>query len=253
MHPILFKLGPISVYSYGVMVALGFAVSLGLIWHRAPTFGLDRDKVIDYAILVLITGVAGARILYVLLNLEYYVARPLEVVNLSKGGLVWYGGFALALTASLLFVRIKRLDFWAMSDLVAPYLALAQAFGRVGCFFNGCCYGVEVRQDFPLGAVLAPDGISRFPAQLYSAFLLIAIFALLRFWQDRKHFNGEIFLGYCMLYADKRFFMEFLRGDNPKILMGLTLSQLISISVFMVASALFVYMLERWKKGISSA
>ena len=251
MHPILFKIGPLNIYSYGVMVALGFGVMTAFIYFRAPKFNLDRDSIIDFSIIVLISGVIGARLLYVLLNFRYYLVNPLEVFNFSRGGLAWYGGFVMALLASVWYVKKKKLDFWASSDFIAPYIALAQGFGRIGCFLNGCCYGIEAPAGFPLGLALPHDAL-RHPAQLYSASLLFAIFVILRVWQDKKRFDGEIFLGYCILYSIKRFSVEFLRGDNPRILLGLTLSQVISVFLLAVALLLFISRYRRWKKKIST-
>jgi len=240
MHPILFKIGPINIYSYGLMVAIGFGLSTMMIYARAPRFGLERDTIIDYIITMLLSGIVGARLLFVLLNIKYYMANPAEIINLSRGGLVWYGGFIAALLASFWFVKARKLEFWSAVDFVAPYIALGQAFGRIGCFLNGCCYGIIAPHNFPLG--------ERHPTQIYSAILLFIIFAVLILWQDRRRFSGEIFLGYCMLYSCKRFFIEFLRGDNPRMLFGLTMSQMISLVVFFAAVYLFKRRLDIWKR-----
>jgi phosphatidylglycerol:prolipoprotein diacylglycerol transferase len=138
----------------------------------------------------------------------------------------------------LLYIRINKLSFWPVVDLIAPYVALAQGFGRIGCFLNGCCYGVKM-------------GDGRFPSQLLSAVLLFIIFGALLIWQNRRRFTGEIFLGYCILYSTKRFAVEFLRGDNPKILLGLTMSQLISVAVFAAALAVFTVRAKQWKKRLT--
>lgn len=252
MHPILFTIGPLTVYSYGVMVALGFAVAAFFLYTRASRYGLDRNAVIDYLILVLVTGIAGARILYVILNFGYYAASPLEVFNLSRGGLVWYGGFLAAVAASVVFVRARHIDFWASADLLAPYLALAQALGRIGCLLNGCCYGTEAPAYFPCGVAFPGDGIVRYPAQVFSAMALLGIFVILRLWQDRASFTGEVFLGYCLLYAAKRFCIEFFRGDNPRIIAALTMSQVLSVVIFAAALAVFTIKANRCKSGISS-
>lgn len=231
MHPILLKLGPVTIYSYGAFVALAFAVSAFLIYRRAADFGIDKDKVADLFILMLVAGIIGARLLYVLLNIEHYKAAPLELTDLSKGGLVWYGGFFAALSAAIVYTNRKRMEFLNTMDLIAPYIALGQAFGRVGCFFNGCCYG-----------------INGMPVQLYSSFLLVVIFIILRFWQGRRRFEGEISLGYCVLYSLKRFGIEFLRGDNPRIFLNLTISQIISLFVIIAAAFIFIKKVYEWKE-----
>jgi phosphatidylglycerol:prolipoprotein diacylglycerol transferase len=229
MHPVLFKAGPITIYSYGVMVALGFAVAIFLANRRAGRFGLSGDLVVDLLITALVTGIAGARLFYIILSFQYYRANPMEILDLSKGGLVWYGGFFMALASVALFIKVKRMGFWNTMDLLAPYIVLAQALGRIGCFLNGCCYG-----------------ISGIPVQLYASLSLFAIFIVLRLWQEVRRFNGEIFLGYCILYSLKRFGIEFLRGDNPRAFFGLTISQVISIAVVLVSAAIFLSKAYKW-------
>lgn len=238
MHPVLFKIGPMNVYSYGAMVAIGFAIATTFMYIRAPKFGIDKNSIVDLMILMLVFGIAGARSLYILQNLNYYRLNPAEMLNLSRGGLVWYGAFIAGLGVSVIYIKIKKMDFWGSLDLAAPYIALAQALGRVGCFFNGCCYGVAMA-----------DGTLH-PAQLYSAAALLLIFAVLRIWQDQSHFKGEIFLGYCMLYSLKRFLVEFVRGDNPRGLFGLTISQVISCFVLAFSLVGIIYMRAIWKKRL---
>lgn len=236
MHPILFKIGPLTVYSYGVCVALGFAAAAFFIYRRAAHFGIDKDSMIDLLIIMLISGVIGARALYVALNLGYYIANPMQALNLSGGGLVWYGGFLAALGSSAVYLKTKRCSFMNIMDLISPYAALAQSFGRIGCFLNGCCYG-----------------FSGIPVQIYSSILLFAMFIILRLWQDKRRFEGEIFLGYCTLYSLKRFGIEFARGDNPRILAGLTISQVISLAVILIAVPVFIIKVRKWReKGTAS-
>lgn len=248
MHPVILKFGYFTIYSYGLMVAIGFALATLLIYSRANAFGLAKDKVIDLVIIILAAGILGARLLYVILNIKFFFQNPAEIFKISHGGLVWYGGFAAAIIALIVYIAVNKLNFWTVTDLVAPYVALAQSFGRIGCFLNGCCYGIEVTQGWPLAVKFPGDAALRCPAQLYSAAALFVIFIILSAWQSRRHFSGEIFLGYCLLYSFKRFMMEFLRGDNPKILLGLTISQVVSAIVFLAALAVFIHKTMQWKK-----
>lgn len=234
------------------MVALGFGLAAFLIYRRAAGLGLDKGLIMDLVVLILLVGLFGARSLYVLLNLSYYIANPIEIFNLSKGGLVWYGGFLAGIAGAIWYIKINKLDFWAVSDLIVPYVALAQGFGRIGCYLNGCCYGVTAPLSYPFGVVFPGSMTPRHPTEIYSSLALILIFMILRAWQDLPHFKGGIFLGYCALYSLKRFYIEFLRGDNPKIICGLTLSQLISAFVFIMALAIFIYKGRQWKRYLSS-
>lgn len=240
MHPILLKVNSLNVYSYGFMVAMGFIVAVFLMCRSAGRFNLDKDRIMDLSIIVLVAGVIGARTLYIILNPKYFIANPLEIPMLAKGGLVWYGGFLTALFAMMIYVRRKGYGFFEVADFFVPYLALAQAFGRMGCFLNGCCYGIEASPGYPFAVIFPQDPFSRHPTQIYAAAALILIYIILRIWQERPHFTGVIFLAYCLLYSGKRFLIEFVRGDNPRVIMGLTLSQAFSFVIFLVALFLFV-------------
>lgn len=241
MHPVLLKIGPFSVYSYGLMIALGFALVTYVMYSRARQCGFDRNKIVDMNVILLVSGLIGGRLLYVALHIPYYVRHPSEILNFSKGGLVWYGGFLMAILAFLAYTRLNKMRFWTTIDFIAPYLALAQSFGRIGCFLNGCCYGI---------LFAGAEGM-RHPTQLYSSALLLAIFIVLRILQDRGHFEGEIFLCYCVLYAVKRFAVEFLRADNPAVFLGLTLAQVLSVFLFLAALTLLVTRGKRWRRSAS--
>jgi len=252
MHPILVKLGPLTVYSYGVMVALGFAVCAFLIYKHAARLGLNKERVVDMLVLILIGGIIGARLLYIWLNFGYYILRPIEIFDLSKGGLVWYGGFAAGLIAAVIYVRMNKMDFWLIMDLIVPYVALAQAFGRIGCYLNGCCYGVVAPAGFPISVAFPGSIVARHPTQVYSALLLVIIYLVLRLRQEMPHFKGAILLSYCMLYPLKRFIVEFFRGDNPRAYFGMTLSQVLSFAVFFTALIIFIRKRSEWKRYLES-
>ena len=253
MYPIIIQIGPLCIYSYGLMVAIGFAAATLLAYKHADDFGINKDKVIDLGIVMLIGGIVGARVLYVAHNFRYYIRNPLEIINLTKGGLIWYGAFISGMIAAAWFVRKNRISFLAVADLFAPYIALAQAFGRIGCFLNGCCYGSAAPSGFILGVLFPGDSVSRYPTQIFSAISLFVIFVILRAWQKRRHFAGEIFLGYGLLYSVKRFGMEFFRGDYPKVLYGLTTPQLTSVVLFIICLSIFIYRMLKWKNSLKSS
>lgn len=251
MHPILAKIGPLCIYSYGLMVALGFAVAMLLAYREAERFGINKDKIIDFGIVILLGGLAGARLFYILMNLDYYAANPAEIINLTKGGLVWYGGFLLGVLIGIIFVRRNKINFWDGADLMAPFLALAQSIGRIGCFLNGCCYGIPAPKGYILGVIFPHDSVIRYPVQIYESVALLILFLILRRWQGSRHFKGEIFLGYAMLYSLARFLLEFLRGDNPKILLNLSMSQIVSAAIFLICLVIIIVRLISWKKNYS--
>ena len=246
MYPILFKIGPLEIYSYGVMVALGFLAAVFLAARDAKKAGLDPAKIVDLFLWILISGLAGGRLLYVAMNIEGYILNPLDIAMLNKGGLIFYGGLIAAFLTGVYFVRRNGMPTMKVADLIAPYIALGQAAGRVGCFLNGCCWGKVSNSAFAIHFMGTP--FRRHPTQLYSALLLAAIFLFLR-PRSRKDraFSGQIFLTYLLFYSVMRFLIEFIR-DEPIIFLGrFTLSQGISAGIFLLSAALYARGLK--KKG----
>ncbi|MCX5716696.1 MAG: prolipoprotein diacylglyceryl transferase [Candidatus Omnitrophica bacterium] len=234
MHPILAKIGPLTLYSYGLMVALGFIVGALLASRLAPRFGIPPEKITTLSLVILLSGIFGARLLYVLLNIKDFIPDPLEALKLSHGGLAFHGGAFAAFIFGLIYVKRARLPLWDTLDLLSPYIVLGHAIGRIGCFLNGCCYGKPYTG---ITAVVFGDGTARYPTQIYSALLLILLYCILRFFLQRRRFKGQVFFLYLMLYSAARFFVEFLRGDNTLFLPGLTVAQVISIAVFITGIA----------------
>lgn len=227
MHPILVKFGAVHIYSYGAMMAVAFLAFAYFASRRACALGMNGEEIINLSIYLIIAGLIGSRILFILLNMDYYRQNPFEIFMVWKGGLVWYGGFISAFAAALIYMRAKRMPVIRTLDLLAPYLALGQAIGRIGCFLNGCCYGKPTT--LPVGVVFNEIQGPVHPAQLYESAAMLIVFLILR---KRVPGDGKTLLVYLILYSSFRFFVEFLRGDNPSVMMGLTISQLISIGVF---------------------
>ncbi|MDD3087396.1 MAG: prolipoprotein diacylglyceryl transferase [Candidatus Omnitrophica bacterium] len=231
MHPEICSIGPLVIYSYGVMLVLAFLISVSLACSEAKRQGIDPDLIFNLNFIVFIFGIAGARIFFVVENLGYYLKDPLEIIMLSRGGMSWFGGLFLGLISGLIYLKMKRQVIYRILDLVVPFLALAQSLGRVGCFLNGCCFGKES----VYGVYFPVHGLVLIPTQLYSSFMLLLIFIVLRFLQLRPHRLGQVFYTYLFLYSIKRFFIEFFRADNKLIIFNLTLFQLISIAIFIIA------------------
>jgi phosphatidylglycerol:prolipoprotein diacylglycerol transferase len=231
MHPTLCTIGPFTIYSYGLLLAVAFIVGQYLAGMQARKEGLNPEIIFNFLFLSVICGIAGARIFYVLENIRYYLNEPFEIVMFQRGGLSWFGGLILGVSGGILYLKKKNMPVCRTLDLVVPFLALAQAIGRIGCLLNGCCYGKPAGWGF----YFSNSSQILIPAQAYSTLSLILIFFLLRLMQERPHKNGEVFTAYLILYSLKRFFIEFWRGDNPVLLWGLTLFQIISAVVFLLA------------------
>lgn len=229
MRPVIFAWGPVTVYSYGLMMAIGFLVFLAYVRRAARTGGIDPETITNTAFAALVGGIVGARALFVILDWSYFAAHPVEILFLNRGGLVWYGGFAGGLAAAFLHAKHRGLNTARVVDIFTPPLALAQAFGRVGCFLNGCCYGFEAKP--PVGVCLADGMGCRFPVQLLNAGLLVVLFVMLHLCLRRASRPGGLLWIYGLGYGMIRFGTEFLRGDQTAVWLGLSLPQLMSAAL----------------------
>ncbi len=246
MHPIIAKIGPLAVYSYGLMLAAAFLLTTFLAKKEAQMQGFNGQLIVDLGLYLVISGVIGARILYVLINFKDYLKNPLEIIMLSHGGLIFYGGLILATITGIWFVRKNHLPILKIADIFVPYLALGQAIGRLGCFLNGCCYGKPT--DLPWGVVF-PGHIGRLhPTQIYESIILFFIFLILKFLGRKTRRPGQIFMWYFLLYSLARFLVEFYRGDNPHIFINFTLAQIISIVIFIISSIMLISWPKKYEK-----
>src|SRR5689334_2246638 len=158
MHPILFRLGPWPIYSYGVLLALAYLAGLQLAVRRARRAGLDGAKVMDLGIYLIIAALVGAKLMLVAVDFNYFRNQPRELLSLVRAGGVFYGGLVAAFFVGLWLVRRYKLPVWTTGDLFAPGIALGHIIGRLGCLLAGCCYGS--RTGMPWGIVFT-DPIAR--------------------------------------------------------------------------------------------
>ncbi|NIA12515.1 MAG: prolipoprotein diacylglyceryl transferase [Nitrospiraceae bacterium] len=270
MLPILFKLGPVPIHSYGLMIAIGFLVALHLITREAKARGIDPQIPSNLAFWCLILGVAGSRALHLIMFSEQYSWRdPIGWIAIWRGGLVFQGGLPLPILYCIVALRRYKVRFFWAADLVIPYVPLAHAFGRIGCFLNGCCYGKRsdifwaipfrrVPWDLAKPATGSPaflDHCHRYaelsittdhwsypvhPTQLYSVVMLLAICVFLLYL--RKKWNpveGFILPAYLTAYGIGRFVIEMFRGDdNPIVFNLLTQQQAFCLVYIAIAIAL---------------
>ncbi len=228
MYPVLFHLGPLTIHAYGVLLALGAGLGLLLLGRLARSSGLDPERLTNLALWVLLAALAGARLMFVLLEPAGFLRAPWRFFFIWQGGLVFYGGVVAGLAVGWALARRWGIPLLAMMDCFAPPLALGQVFGRLGCFMAGCCYGREC--DLPWAVTfthpqtLAPPGLPLHPTQLYSAGALLAIFALLMWLWPRRRAAGQVFFTYGLLHGLARVVIEQFRGDwrGPSLLWGLT-------------------------------
>ena len=245
MHPVVFRLGKFVVYSYSLMVVVAFAAGLLYAYYEAKRIGEDTNKVIDLSIYVFISAFIGARLLHVLTEWRIYLHDPVRIFKIWEGGLVYYGGFILAILVIIVYVKAYKLSLPKWADLTAPVAMIELVFGRIGCFLNGCCYGriapswLPWKVTYPSSVMpLELGGIPLHPAPLYES-LAAALIAGFLIWRNfHKKYDSEVVWLMVFLYAIARFILEFFRADERGGIsfLNLSTSQLISIGLFGLSS-----------------
>jgi phosphatidylglycerol:prolipoprotein diacylglycerol transferase len=252
MHPVLFEVGGVTVYSYGFMIALG---SIGGVIYMAvqgkKDVGLTFDQANSLFLFIFISAVVGGKVFLFFEDPARFAARPIEL--LTGRGFVFYGSFLFAVPTMYLFFRKHKLPPYAMLDVMAVTTCLVHALGRVGCFMAGCCYGL------PTDSILAvtftnpvcqanPLNTPLHPTQLYEASYIMVVMAVLLFLRQRKKFYGQLFLVYLLLYAVGRFVLEYFRGDRAR---GFVIGDYISHSqwiAFMIFPAV-IWLYWKWSRA----
>lgn len=276
MHPILFKVpfpdipalgikGPLPLHTYGVLIVIGFLLAMYVAYREAKRQGQYVEEVLDFAFWALLGGMIGARVVFILVNWQDYVANPIKIFKIWEGGLVFYGAALGGFLAYLWYARKQKIvgtEQLKLADMMIVGLPLASAFGRLGCIAAGCCWGDgayhfdaagQIVADFPL-TIQFPDGslayssllnsesgdvVSRmreikatmplFPVQLLDSFLEIGLFLTLLVVRSRKWFHGQVLLSYGILYPIVRSSLELMRGDTER---GYVIDGLLSTSQF---------------------
>lgn len=286
MYYRLFNFGGISVYSYGVMVVIGLMLGITLAYRRAQQLGENPKNILDLSLYLMVSALIGARSVYVFLHWHYFKNHLLHVLLINQGGLVFYGASIAGIITAFLFLKIKQLNIGNYFDICAPSLALGQAFGRVGCYLNGCCFGKivfcpqmqwlgvrfpvvceKMSSGFPSEIIGSPAYLHHFnqglikhsalhslavyPTQLFSAFLNLFIFFIVVYLFKKRIFHGQIWLLYVFLYGFSRFFIEFLRDDTPRYsAICFTFSQYISLGFVTCAIIIYIYCYNRYRRSV---
>ncbi len=245
MMPVLFSIGSLHIYSFGAMVALGVFLSLQLMNRRAVKDGFPQvPEVADLLFITVFMGFIGSRIHYVLQNWQWYIERPLEIFHIWEGGLIFYGGVIGAMASLVIYMKLKKIPLLKGYDFLFPYLALSHAFGRLGCFLNGCCYGRPCELPWATRFPGLPGPVH--PTQIYEAILDFLLFFFLSRAYSRKRYDGQIIALYFVFYGMIRFVVEIFRADNPEW-NGLTFNQWISLAF--ILSGILAHFFASRKKG----
>jgi phosphatidylglycerol---prolipoprotein diacylglyceryl transferase len=255
MHPILFEAGGFTIYAYGVLLAAAYLLGLQFALVRARARGLDGQRVMDLGIWIIISALAGAKLLLLIVDFKQFTSNPRDLLGLARSGGVFYGGLIAAVTVALLYLRKHKLPLWTTTDVFAPGIALGHVVGRLGCLMAGCCFGrptsvpwaITFRDPAAFANVGTPLGVPLHPTQLYEAGAeaLILVF-LLAFERRGRPFPGRTFWSYLLLYGVSRFIIEFYRGDNRGLVFDvLSTSQFVSVMLVPLAIVMLVVLGRR--------
>ncbi|MCC7157166.1 MAG: prolipoprotein diacylglyceryl transferase [Bryobacterales bacterium] len=262
MYPKLISIGGFFLPTYGVLVALGFLAGLWITIRLAKRRGLPADDIANLAVYCALVGLAGSKILLVLMNLDEYLAEPSRLFSrdtlLSAG--VYYGGFLAALGFGYLYIRKKHLPILGTMDVMAPGVALGHAIGRLGCFAAGCCWGVACDRPWAVtfrnpdahALVGVPLGIPIHPTQIYESLLTFIVFLALLRRATHPYKPGSQLGLYLVLYSLARFGVEFFRfHEQPPLLFGLSVTQCIAVGLLAVGVWLLLRRPETPAMGVS--
>jgi len=258
MFPKLIQIGSFYIPTYGALVTTGVVLGLFLTIRLAARTGFtkeERGQMTNLIIYTIIGGVLGSKLLLIFVEFHYYMANPLELIQVLRSGGVFYGGLLGAFVVAAWLFRKYKLSFYRVADVAAPHIAVGHAIGRLGCFSAGCCYGkacglpiaVEFHNEFAHSVVGVPLNTPIYPTQLMSSLGLFIIFLVLRFyfWPRRK-FQGQLIWLYVLIYSAFRFGIEFFRGDFVRgfVFNIISTSQFISVILFLTA-AIMLFRLSR--------
>ena len=239
-NPIAFEIFGLEIRWYGILSAIGFTVAILIACRRAPEYGLKSDDILDFAIFMMPASIIGARLYYVIFSWSYYADDPASVFDIRSGGLAIHGGIIAGVITALIFTKVKKISMIDMCDLIFPEVALGQAIGRWGNFFNSEAHGGPT--DLPWA--IEVDGEMVHPTFLYESIWCLMIFIFLVWFSRRSTFRGQIVCLYGMLYSVERFLVEGLRTDS--LMIGpFRQAQVISALIFVFSLFFYVYLSKR--------
>jgi phosphatidylglycerol:prolipoprotein diacylglycerol transferase len=264
LHPILIDFGPFALHTYGLAMAIAFALGIWLAMKRSEARGLGGQFALDLSVLILVSSLIGARFTYVVTHWDEYRAHPLDAISpiqhtgqIGIEGLVLLGGVAAAFLAAAWYVPRKKHSFLAVADIFMPSTALGIAIGRLGCFFNGCCFGLPTHLPwgvvFPSGSLagsIFPD-IAVQPTELYESAAMFLLFGFFLLYDRRRHPTGRETGIFLLVYGVWRFFNESQRWYEHEMIIfqtpfRFTVSQ--GLSAIMVILGIYLIVRSRTQK-----
>ncbi len=243
MMPELIHIGPVVVHTYGFMWMVGIGLGLWRAVRIAPRYGIRADDLFDLTFVMVLFGILGGRVAYVITRWSLYQDDPMGAFRIWEGGMSFFGGFALAIAAGVWMGYRRRLPAWKIADLSAPSVALGYAIARIGCFAAGCCYGAPT--DLPWAVTFPGHTEACHPTQIYSTMMNLIIFGILLLLEKRPRSEGQLFGWFLILHGVYRFINEFFRAGATSIIAfaGITYGHLVALLVLGIG----VYLV--WQRG----
>ncbi|MDI6808706.1 MAG: prolipoprotein diacylglyceryl transferase [Candidatus Eisenbacteria bacterium] len=251
MHPVILSIGPLEIKAYGLMLAIAFWIAILIAPRELRRKGIDSEVVPSISLIVIISSLVGGRVAFVLSHLAEYRRAPLDILKVWEGGLTFYGGFLLAVVVGLAYLRRKRVPLLRFCDAVTPALALGEGITRIGCFVNGCCFGVPTTLPW---SVVFPKGsyadyqfgqVAVHPSQLYSSGAGFLIFILVILLRRRVKRDGSLFM--CLVFLDScaRILIDCTRFYE----VGSNFGRMIPYALLVVSAAFLVQGFLRRERG----
>lgn len=238
----------IDIYWYAILIVSAFIIAIILCKRDDKKYGIDFENILEILIIVIPVSIICARLYYILFDLSYYINNPIEIFNIRNGGLAIYGGIIGAVITIIIYCKAKKMNILDMLDYVVPYLALGQAIGRWGNFFNGEAHGTVTNNIFRMGIVENGKYMEVHPTFLYESVCNFIIFIILYLLRNKRKYKGQLTYIYLTLYGFIRTIIEGLRTDSLMI-GNFRVSQLLSIILCVTFGMVVVYKQIQCKKG----
>ena len=240
INNVALKFGNIKIYWYAICIVLGIVLAILLCKKDDGKYNIKFDDLLILIFFLIPTSIICARIYYVVFNLNYYLKFPLEIFSIHNGGLAIYGGIIGAIITIIIFCKMKSIKILDMFDFIVPYLALGQAIGRWGNFFNCEAYGTQTDSLFRMGIIENGKYIQVHPTFLYESICTIIIFIILYVLRNKREYTGQLTFIYFSLYGFARALIEGIRTDSL-MLGNIRISQILSIILFLVFTTILIY------------
>lgn len=240
INNIAFKIGNVSIYWYAIFIVIAFSIAIMLCKKDEGKYSIEFENIMELILFVLPVSIIGARLYFVIFNINYYLKYPLEILNIRNGGLAIYGGIIGAIITTAIFCKIRKIKLLNILDYIAPYLPLGQSIGRWGNFFNGEAHGTETNSLLRMGIRENGNYIQVHPTFLYESICTFIIFLILYKKRNNRKYEGQLTYIYFFLYGISRSIIENFRTDSL-MLGNIRISQVLSIIISVVFGCVLLY------------